>query len=59
MLSISYLQKTIYCPVCKRQQTMERVIGHIWIPVAPFCCDIMRNSDTPEWNALIEEALNA
>lgn len=50
----------ITCLVCKRKQVFEHdIISGVNFPVQPFCCDIMRNSDTPEWNKYINEQLES
>jgi hypothetical protein len=49
----------IRCPICKRKQKMrQHVQDKIWFPISPFCCDVMRNTDTPEWNKLLDQAIN-
>lgn len=48
----------IRCPTCKRIQKMRYYKpDDIWFPVAPFCCAIMRNADTDEWNHLLDKEI--
>jgi endogenous inhibitor of DNA gyrase (YacG/DUF329 family) len=51
----------IVCPLCNGQQKFEMVkddsFNAIWFPVYPFCCEVMRNSDTNEWNELIDHLI--
>lgn len=28
--------------------------SEIWFPVSPYCCAIMQEADTPEWNNLLD-----
>jgi hypothetical protein len=55
----SRVNRHIVCPLCKGTQKMKRAPNSkIWFPYAPFCCDAMRYLDTPEWNALLDKAIN-
>lgn len=45
--------KFIDCPHCKQLQVFECENG-VWFPTPPFCCEIMRNSDEPFWNLLLD-----
>ena len=49
----------IKCPLCNRVQSMSRASLTTWFPVAPFCCEVMRQADTPEWNLLLDQALES
>jgi hypothetical protein len=54
----SHISRHIICPLCRGKQEMRRAPdSKIWFPYAPFCCDAMRFLDTPEWNALLDDAL--
>lgn len=46
----------VVCPMCKKHQQFRKT-GDSWWPCAPFCCDAMRNLDTPEWNELLDTAI--
>lgn len=51
-------RKIINCPLCHQKQMMEYdKTDKVWFPITPFCCDVMRTADTPEWNALIDKAI--
>jgi hypothetical protein len=55
----SYLRRHINCPLCGQRQKMVRAPNSkIWFPYAPFCCDAMRYLDTPEWNTLLDKAID-
>lgn len=49
----------IICPCCKRKQTMVKdIFSNVWYPFVPFCCDVMRNADTVEWNKQLDKAID-
>ena len=45
----------IDCPVCHQSQKLALDSkSKVWFPVSPFCCEVMRMADTPDWNSILD-----
>ncbi len=50
----------IDCPMCRRAQKLEYANdSRVYFPVPPFCCSVMKEADTVEWNNQLDKKILA